>query len=64
VSENRPAKTEPRPERERQLWARNERIRLAELQADAERPMGELLEEGIELSRFASELAAAPRREP
>jgi hypothetical protein len=63
VSETRPAKTVARPDRERELWVRNERIRVAELRADAERPMGELLEEGIALSRFASELAAAARRE-
>jgi hypothetical protein len=43
------------------MWARNERIRVAELRADADRPMGELLEEGVALSRFASELAAVAR---
>jgi hypothetical protein len=63
VSETRPANTVARPDRERELWVRNERIRVAELRADAGRPMGELLEEGIALSRFASELVAAPRRE-
>ena len=46
------------------MWARNERIRVAELRADSDRPMGELLEEGVELSRFASELAATARTEP
>ncbi len=46
-----------RPDRERELWARNERIRVAELRADAKRPMGELLEAGIALSRIAGELA-------
>jgi prevent-host-death family protein len=42
-------------------WERNERIREAELRADSRRPMGELLEEGVRLSSFASELASAPR---
>jgi hypothetical protein len=46
------------------VWARNERIRVAELRADSERPMGALLEEGVELSRFASELAGTARTEP
>jgi hypothetical protein len=45
------------------LWGRNERIRLAELEADSRRPMGELLEEGVELSRVASELASTAHRE-
>jgi len=46
------------------IWERNERIRATELCADSDRPMGELLEEGVELSRFASELAATARPEP
>jgi hypothetical protein len=46
------------------IWERNERIRAAELRVDRDRPMGELLEEGVQLSRFASELAAAARSEP
>lgn len=46
------------------VWARNERVRVAGLRADGDRPMGELLEEGVELSRFAGEFAAAARREP
>lgn len=41
------------------IWTRNERIRTAELRADSARPMGELLEAGVELSRFASELAVS-----
>jgi hypothetical protein len=45
------------------FWARNERIRQAQLRSDGQRPMGELLEEGVRLSQFASELASAPRRE-
>jgi hypothetical protein len=45
------------------LWERNERIRQAELEADSRRPMGELLEEGVELSRVASELASTAHRE-
>ena len=46
------------------IWARNERVRAAELRADSARPMGELLEEGVELSRFASELAASTHAGP
>jgi hypothetical protein len=65
VSENRQAKKKSKPvESEGELWARNERIRLSELRAAAGRPMGELLEEGVALSRFASELAATSRRKP
>ena len=63
VSEHRSA-TDAHPVKGQEgIWARNERIRVAELRADGERPMGALLEEGVELSRFASELAAtAPER--
>jgi hypothetical protein len=61
VSDDRVARTVEDAEG---IWERNERIRAAELRADSERPMGELLEEGVELSRFASELAIAPRSEP
>lgn len=46
-----------------EMWERNERIREAELRADGRRSMGELLEEGVTLSSFASELASAPRME-
>jgi hypothetical protein len=61
VSERRSA-TNAKPVEDRDgIWARNERIRLAELRADSERPMGELLEEGVELSRFADELADTAR---
>ena len=64
VSEHR-SRTDAKPvEDEEGMWARNERIRVAELRADGHRPMGELLEEGVELSRFASELAATARPEP
>jgi len=62
VSEQPPVVTEERPNRERELWARNERIRVAELRADAKRPIGELLEAGIALSRAAGELAGTPLR--
>ena len=61
VSEHRSA-TNAKPVEDRDgIWAPDERIRLAELRADSERPMGELLEEGVELSRFASELADTAR---
>lgn len=60
VSEQLPVVTAERPDRERELWARNERIRVAELRADAKRPIGELLEAGIALSRIAGELAGTP----
>lgn len=62
VSEQPPAGTAERPDSEGELWARNERIRVAELRADAKRPMGELLEAGIALSRIAGELAGTPLR--
>jgi hypothetical protein len=45
-------------------WAQTDAVRLAELRADARRPMSELIEEGIALSRFASELAGTARRAP
>lgn len=48
-------------EDEEGIWVRNERIRLAQLRADSSRPMGELLEAGVALSRFASEFAATTR---
>jgi hypothetical protein len=64
VSEHRSATNAKPVEDEEGIWARNERIRVAELRADSDRPMGELLEEGVELSRFASELAATARPEP
>jgi hypothetical protein len=61
VSEHHSA-TDPHPvEGQENIWACNERIRVAELRADSERPMGALLEEGVELSRFASELAGTAR---
>ena len=64
VSEHR-SRTNAKPvEDEEGIWARNERIRVEELRADSDRPMGELLEEGVQLSRFASELAATARPEP
>jgi len=61
VSEHRAATDADPVERQEGIWARNERVRVAELRADSDRPMGELLEEGVELSRFASELAATVR---
>jgi hypothetical protein len=63
VSEHRSATDAHPVEGQEGIWARNERIRVAELRADSERPMGALLEEGVELSRFASELAATARPE-
>jgi hypothetical protein len=63
VSEHRSATNSKAPEDREGIWARNERVRLAELRADGERPMGVLLEEGVELSRFASELVATARTE-
>jgi hypothetical protein len=62
VSEHRLA-TNAQPVEDDGVWARNERIRAAELRTDGGRPMGELLEEGVELSRFASELAGTARAE-
>jgi hypothetical protein len=64
VSEHRSRTNAKRVEDEEGVWARNERIRVAELRADSDRPMGDLLEEGVKLSRFASELAATARPEP
>jgi len=63
VSEHRSATDAHPVEGQEGIWARNERIRVAELRADSERPMGALLEEGVELSRFASGLAATARPE-
>ena len=63
VSEDRVPRDASAVEDEEDIWARNERIRVAELRADSARPMGELLEAGVELSRFASELAAGARTE-
>ncbi len=40
----------------------NERVRVARIQEDARLPMAERLDEGIRLSRFATEFAAAGRR--
>lgn len=62
VSECPPSRPASSTEDGDSLWKRNERIRQAELEADSRRPMGELLEEGVELSRVASELAASARR--
>lgn len=42
-------------------WAKLDAVRLAELRADARPPMSELLEDGIALSPFASELAGTAR---
>jgi len=52
------------PEDGQDVWTRNESIRTAELRADSARPMGELLEAGVELSRFASELAVSAHAGP
>jgi hypothetical protein len=64
VSQDRVARNARPDEDGEGIWARNERFRSAELRADSDRPMGALLEEGVELSRFASELAGAARSEP
>jgi hypothetical protein len=63
VSEQRSATGAHPVEGQEGIWERNERIRVTGLRADSERPMGELLEEGVQLSRFASELAATARPE-
>lgn len=63
VSEHRSAKDAHPVEGQDGIWARNERVRVAELRADSERPMGALLEDGVELSRFASEVAGTARAE-
>jgi hypothetical protein len=46
-----------------EFFARNEALRRQQLREDARRPGGELLEQAMRLSRFATELAAAARRE-
>lgn len=48
---------------QREFFARNEALRRRQLREDARRPGGELLEQAMRLSRFATELAAAGRRE-
>lgn len=45
-----------------EFFARNEALRRQQLREDARRPGGELLEQAMRLSRFATELAAAGRR--
>jgi hypothetical protein len=45
-----------------EFFARNEALRRRQLREDARRPGGELLDEAMRLSRFATELAAAGRR--
>ena len=47
---------------ESEFFARNEALRRRQLREDARRPGGELLEQTMRLSRFATELAAAGRR--
>lgn len=47
---------------ESEFFARNEALRRQQLREDARRPGGELLEQAMRLSRFATELAAAGRR--
>jgi len=51
------------PPSQSEFFARNEALRRQRLREDARRPGGELLEEAMRLSRFATELAAAGRRE-
>jgi hypothetical protein len=46
-----------------EFFARTEALRRRQLREDAGRPGGELLEQAMRLSRFATELAAAGRRE-
>ncbi len=45
-----------------EFFARSEALRRRQLREDARRPGGELLEQAMRLSRFATELAAARRR--
>jgi hypothetical protein len=45
-----------------EFFARNEALRRRRLREDARRPGGELLEQAMRLSRFATDLAAAGRR--
>jgi hypothetical protein len=47
---------------ESEFFARNEALRRQQLREDAQRPGGELLEQAMRLSKFATELAAAGRR--
>jgi hypothetical protein len=44
------------------FFAHSEALRRRQLREDARRPGGELLEQAMRLSRFATELAAAGRR--
>jgi hypothetical protein len=41
---------------------RNEEVRIARIREDAKLPMAERLDQGIRLSKFATELAIAGRR--
>jgi hypothetical protein len=50
------------PPSQSEFFARNEALRRRQLREDARRPGGELLEQAMRLSRFATELAAAGRR--
>lgn len=45
-----------------EFFARSQALRRRELRKDVRRPGGELLEQAMRLSRFATELAAAGRR--
>jgi hypothetical protein len=45
-----------------EFFARNGALRRRQLREDAGRPGGQLLEQAMRLSRFATELAAAGRR--
>jgi hypothetical protein len=45
-----------------EFFARSEALRRRRLREDARRPGGELLEQAMRLSSFATELAAAGRR--
>jgi hypothetical protein len=45
-----------------EFFERNEALRRRQLREDARRPGGELLEQAMRLSSFATELAAAGRR--
>jgi hypothetical protein len=44
-----------------EFFARSDALRRQRLREDARRPGGELLEQAMRLSRFATELAAAGR---
>ena len=50
------------PPPQSEFFERNEALRRRQLREDARRPGGELLEQAMRLSRFATELAAAGRR--